>query len=867
MTGEGIILYYNRLNGNTALVETLKSFHRRIQSWLDSTGSGAYVPEIKGIYEKVTKAIKAANGYDLIGRIELKPIKLISKKTEKKNLSGTERILVGEISEDIAKKIKRQKGNIFLDSWGIKHIQKRHKKELEVIGLTAEEFVKIICLGFNEIRQGDEGALFLVISKGINNAAVVKLVRGDFYSVYTAFPMRTKALQKRKLLWSQTAGADDTNSSLGAAFHSGEKKSKIPTNSVCSHKSLAAKIRLLDEWLQKPATKLKKHAKNSLGTLDEDLKYGLERDMPGGELSGLGFTQAGQQKIYDMITSMVLKAIQSGKELPWRKPWTIERILATNFKTKTVYKGANLFLLNLIAPLLYGKSGPYWLTYKQAKELGGHVKEGAEGFPVIFYNTYYSVNKPQKKTITEEEFKALSPDQRKEREAHELWTINYYNVFSQEDIGGIKFPAPGKKRDATPIETAQQIVDAMPQKPEIMHHDIGRAFYSPAEDHIKLPPIGYFEKDQEYYSTLFHELVHSTGHKKRLDRFETNKKISPDNDYAFEELIAELGASYLNAQAGTLYFTLNNSATYLKGWQKKLEDAMKGDNKFFLKASSKAAKAADFILDVKEEKTEVTAQKRESKSSRPPVERKERSKATELEHKPVERNSLAGFTTADKAPATPADLFTLPGEIGKFLGELQRYKLEIVIAGETHSSKSELGKQIADACISHGLKTCLVDWEGGGLESRDTIASIERNIKPENKSKLYVSSEVPRTIEAIKELHNHFDVVILDSGTKLNQVTNAWIDDLREEYPETIWVILMQQNTKGGTRGGTSAEFDAPIVIYTYRPDQRDQLKNYALLFKNRSNKTGLTYNIAKKKIFADKPDMKAIVQHEKKAA
>jgi hypothetical protein len=208
-----------------------------------------------------------------------------------------------------------------------------------------------------------------------------------------------------------------------------------------------------------------------------------------------------------------------------------------------------------------------------------------------------------------------------------------------------------------------------------------------------------------------------------------------------------------------------------------------------------------------------------------------------------------GFITADKRPQKMGDTFTLPGVIGSILGNLQRYKLEIVIAGETHSGKSELGKQIADAFISIGDEVCWIDWEQGGLRSDHTYESIERNVKPENRKKLHVSSDVPKNLEAVKALGKKFRVVVIDSGSSLKLVTNSWIDELREEYPETVWIPLMQQNEKGGTKGGTSAEFDSPVVIKTYRPDENDYTKNYAYVFKNRGNKTGQYYLIASKKI------------------
>lgn len=237
--------------------------------------------------------------------------------------------------------------------------------------------------------------------------------------------------------------------------------------------------------------------------------------------------------------------------------------------------------------------------------------------------------------------------------------------------------------------------------------------------------------------------------------------------------------------------------------------------------------------------------------------------------KSLETVSGLGFVTADQSVERQEGMFTLPGEIGTLLGEQQRYKLEIVIAGETHSSKSELGKQIADAFCSIGDDVAWVDWEQGGLKSKDTKGSVDRNVKTENRKRFHVSSEVKRSKEALKSLSQHFKVIAVDSGTKLKEVTNAWIDELREECPNTVWIILMQQNAKGVARGGPAAEYDAPVVLKTYRPDESDFTKNYAYVFKNRGNKTGLYYNISEKKILTrnpEDPEPEPVVNDEPKA-
>lgn len=220
-------------------------------------------------------------------------------------------------------------------------------------------------------------------------------------------------------------------------------------------------------------------------------------------------------------------------------------------------------------------------------------------------------------------------------------------------------------------------------------------------------------------------------------------------------------------------------------------------------------------------------------------------------------SSIHGFFTADKAPEKPKNIFIFHGEIGKLLGEQQRYRLEIIIDGEKASSKSEFAKQLADAFIDIDLKVALIDYEMGGLESKDTQAGIDRNLKPGNKKKLFVSpSDFPATLDAIKGIADKFDVIIIDSGSKLNQVTNLWLDELRTEYPNTIWVVLMQQNAKGGTRGGAAAGYNAPVVIKTYRPDPTNQMKNYAWVEKNRGNLTDKWYLIAQKRTVTRDPGL-----------
>jgi hypothetical protein len=228
------------------------------------------------------------------------------------------------------------------------------------------------------------------------------------------------------------------------------------------------------------------------------------------------------------------------------------------------------------------------------------------------------------------------------------------------------------------------------------------------------------------------------------------------------------------------------------------------------------------------------------------VKKYERKAKAKPASKPVPK--LNGFTTADQAPASqPRE--QLPGEIGTFLQKIQRYKLVIGVIGEPHSSKSQLAMQVANAFASVGDEVAWIDWEQGGLSSDDTVQSINRNVDPENRKKIHVNGELRKDLQAVKELARTFPVIAFDSATSLKMPNNQWLEELREEFPKTVWIPILQQNSQGKARGGPSAEFDLPVVIYTFRLDKYDHSKNYAQLYKNRGNKTGLEYNIAAKQI------------------
>lgn len=276
--------------------------------------------------------------------------------------------------------------------------------------------------------------------------------------------------------------------------------------------------------------------------------------------------------VYQIVTDRIVAALEGGV-IPWRKPWNAVYGLPRNYATGAAYTGINAFLLHFSGAL------PFFLTFKQALALGGNVRKGAKGHPVVYYNVSVRENE---QTGKEEK----------------LPFLKYYTVFSVEDIDGIAFDLPEVERHAhAPIEAAEVIVSGWAGRPAIEHwHQ--RAYYSPALDMVNMPERATFTTAEGYYATLFHELTHSTGHRSRLDRPDlTAGEGKRSASYAREELTAEMGASFLCAAAGLdTVQTEENAVAYIQSWLERL----KNDKKLVLQAASKAQRAAKMILGVEE---------------------------------------------------------------------------------------------------------------------------------------------------------------------------------------------------------------------------------------------------------------------------
>lgn len=295
---------------------------------------------------------------------------------------------------------------------------------------------------------------------------------------------------------------------------------------------------------------------------------------------------AAKKDVYEIVTDQVIELLEKGT-VPWQKPWHGGKMmLPKNLVSKKGYRGINVFLLSVTAASM-GYQSPYWLSYKQAQTCGGNVKQGEKSTLVVFWKLL---------DVEKEEVGETKKDM--------IPLLRYYRVFNLEQCEGIdpkKLPAdamPAEDEDLLdfdPIEECEKVVWSFANSPEIIHDNERRAYYRPMADIVHMPNKELFTSVEEYYSTLFHELTHSTGHEKRLGRKDNFAVAAFGSvDYSKEELVAEMGAAFLCGITGIVNRTIDNSAAYVQGWLKQL----KNDKKLVVQAAAQAQRAVDHMLGV-----------------------------------------------------------------------------------------------------------------------------------------------------------------------------------------------------------------------------------------------------------------------------
>lgn len=288
--------------------------------------------------------------------------------------------------------------------------------------------------------------------------------------------------------------------------------------------------------------------------------------------------------IAQVITDRIIEELEKGAA-PWVKPWKDVKGRPAhgqpyNPASGTIYRGVNWTFLSLMGA---GRSN-LWITFKQAQALGGTVKTGEKGTPIVFWKPLAVKDK-------------VNPDQ-----VTHVPMLKHYYVFNLDQCENVSLPAPKNPLPEVSWEAcdkAEELAASLGLAGGLSHGG-NEAYFRPSTDAIVMPEKAQFKTRENYYATLLHESVHATGHDSRLKRI-TPARFGSEN-YAYEELVAELGAAMLCAYCG-LNGDLRHAA-YIESWLK----ALKNDKKFIISAAGKAQAAMDFLVKgkaVAEESEEI----------------------------------------------------------------------------------------------------------------------------------------------------------------------------------------------------------------------------------------------------------------------
>lgn len=275
---------------------------------------------------------------------------------------------------------------------------------------------------------------------------------------------------------------------------------------------------------------------------------------------------------YEAITDKIIGILEAGKaagSITWNGQGEAGR-MPYNLKTGDPYSGVNVLSL-WIGAESQGYTSPAWLTFKQAIDLGGHVRKGEKSVLGIYFEA-----RERKETNSSGE-----------EETRRVPFVKTFHVFNLDQVEGIPKPEPFAIWN--PLERAEVV---MRNSGASIIEGGTRAFYNPMKDDVRLPDRERFRSPENFYAVALHELTHWTGHKSRLARDLKNRFGT--EAYAMEELVAELGAAFLSAETG-VKGKLEHHASYVESWLR----VLKGDKKAIVTAASAASKAAKFILDGK----------------------------------------------------------------------------------------------------------------------------------------------------------------------------------------------------------------------------------------------------------------------------
>lgn len=284
--------------------------------------------------------------------------------------------------------------------------------------------------------------------------------------------------------------------------------------------------------------------------------------------------QANRVDVYEQVTQRVIDLLDAGT-VPWHKPWNATSGMPRSMSTGKTYRGVNVFLL-AVTEAAEGYPSSWWGTYRQIQEMGGQVRKGERATSVVFWKLLEKVD---------------------DGNALQIPFLRSFSVFNAGQADGLLETYTTTSTTGTewaPLGRCEQV--AAGYRGPVVRHGGDRACYSPRADVVSMPERTAFENAEGYYSTLFHELTHSTGHASRLARPDLLEfHAFGDQSYSREELVAEMGAAMLAGIVGIEQATVPASAAYVASWLR----VLKGDKKLIVQAAAQAQKAADLILGTK----------------------------------------------------------------------------------------------------------------------------------------------------------------------------------------------------------------------------------------------------------------------------
>ena len=271
----------------------------------------------------------------------------------------------------------------------------------------------------------------------------------------------------------------------------------------------------------------------------------------------------------DSVVGEIIQHLEQGTA-PWIRPWASLGPLR-NIATGTLYRGRNILTLTSSC---YGD--PRWITFRDLKTQGGHLKKGSKSSFVVWPVEHSHILNPE------------AP--KEEQDLRTFRTLKYFNVFNIEQVEGISFPEIVPLKDHERIPPIEHLVQSLMKNGLELQHGGDRAFFSPSKNLVRLPELGHFENKEHYYAALFHEICHWSGSESRLNR-KLGMKLTPE--YAFEELVAELGAAFLCAHY-QVDGQLSHSGSYIDSWIQILDE---NPRETLQEASKLASEAVNFLLE------------------------------------------------------------------------------------------------------------------------------------------------------------------------------------------------------------------------------------------------------------------------------